>query len=66
MGAPYLQIFGTACGAAGKVFKVLDSEPTINLSLKRGLKLKNLRGEINFDNVYFRYPARPDVKVESK
>ncbi|XP_044766755.1 ATP-dependent translocase ABCB1-like [Coccinella septempunctata] len=63
MGAPYLQIFGMACGAASKVFKVLDSEPKINLSLKRGLKLKNLKGEISFDNIYFRYPARPDVKI---
>ncbi|KAK9875206.1 hypothetical protein WA026_005998 [Henosepilachna vigintioctopunctata] len=60
---PYFHVFGTACGAARKVFKVLNSEPKINSSLKRGMKLKNIKGDITFSNVYFRYPTRQDVKV---
>ncbi|KAK9877111.1 hypothetical protein WA026_016856 [Henosepilachna vigintioctopunctata] len=63
MGAPYLQIFGVACGAASKIFKVLDNEPIINASLKKGLKLKNIKGEIGFSNIHFCYPSRPDVKI---
>ncbi|KAL3277068.1 hypothetical protein HHI36_012429 [Cryptolaemus montrouzieri] len=63
MGAPYLQVFGSACGAASKVFKVLNSVPRINDPSKRGLKLKNFKGDILFDNVHFRYPSRKDVKI---
>ncbi|KAL3285399.1 hypothetical protein HHI36_019503 [Cryptolaemus montrouzieri] len=63
MAAPFIQIFAEACGAASKVFKVIDNEPTINSFLKKGRKVRNLKGEISFDNIYFRYPSRPDVKI---
>ncbi|XP_044757328.1 ATP-dependent translocase ABCB1-like [Coccinella septempunctata] len=61
--APYFQIFGSACGAAAKVFKVINSEPKINRPNQRGLKPKGIRGEIRFNDVHFRYPARSDVKI---
>ncbi|KAL3285402.1 hypothetical protein HHI36_019506 [Cryptolaemus montrouzieri] len=60
---PFVQICADACGAAGKIFEVLDSKPAINISLKRGLKLNSVKGEIVFQNIHFRYPSRPDVKV---
>ncbi|KAK9877112.1 hypothetical protein WA026_016857 [Henosepilachna vigintioctopunctata] len=63
MAAPYLQIFGVACGAASKIFKVLDNEPVINASQKKGLNLKNIKGQIGFHNIHFSYPTRSDVKV---
>ncbi|CAG9824229.1 unnamed protein product [Phaedon cochleariae] len=63
MGAPILEIFGAARGAAQKIFAVLDSEPKINLSKDRGKKLDNFRSDIKFENVSFSYPARPDVKI---
>ncbi|KAL3284931.1 hypothetical protein HHI36_019063 [Cryptolaemus montrouzieri] len=63
MAAPFLRIFGIACGAATKVFKVLDSEPKINVSLDDGIKPNKCEGEIIFDGVHFRYPSRQDVKI---
>ncbi|XP_044268848.1 ATP-dependent translocase ABCB1-like isoform X3 [Tribolium madens] len=62
-GAPYFEIFGTACGAAAKVFEILDTKPEINLSKNKGLKPKGLKGDIVFKDVSFHYPSRPDVKI---
>lgn len=60
---PYFQIFGTAKGAAVKIFNVIDNTPTINLSKGKGEKIENLKGFIKFENVEFNYPARKEVKV---
>ncbi|KAH0818956.1 hypothetical protein GEV33_003835 [Tenebrio molitor] len=62
-GAPYFEIFGTACGAAAKVFEILDTEPQINLYKNLGTKPKTIRGDISFKNVHFQYPSRPNVKI---
>jgi ATP-binding cassette subfamily B (MDR/TAP) protein 1 len=62
-GAPYFEIFGTACGAAAKVFEILDTEPQINLCKNLGTKPKTMRGDISFKSVHFQYPSRPDVKI---
>ncbi|CAH1380444.1 unnamed protein product [Tenebrio molitor] len=62
-GAPYFEIFATACGAAAKVFEILDTEPQINLYKNSGTKPKTMRGDISFKNVHFQYPSRPDVKI---
>ncbi|XP_068901227.1 ATP-dependent translocase ABCB1-like isoform X2 [Tenebrio molitor] len=63
IGAPYFEIFGTACGAAAKVFEILDTEPQINLYKNLGTKPKTMRGDISFKSVHFQYPSRPDVKI---
>lgn len=63
-GAPYFETFGTACGAAAKIFEILDTEPEINAYKCMGTKPKmSLRGDIVFKNVNFYYPSRPDVKI---
>ncbi|KAJ3619098.1 hypothetical protein MTP99_005885 [Tenebrio molitor] len=62
-GTPYLEIFGTACGAAAKVFEILDIEPQINLYKNLGTKPKTMRGDISFKDVHFQYPSRSDVKI---
>ncbi|CAH1967884.1 unnamed protein product [Acanthoscelides obtectus] len=63
MGTPFLETFGAAKGAAQKVFDVLDSEPIINKKTKNGRKPAKFKSNISFNNVYFSYPSRPDVKV---
>ncbi|CAH0548000.1 unnamed protein product [Brassicogethes aeneus] len=63
MGTPFLDTFGSACGAAHKVFNILDSEPIINKSKQRGIKPRAFKSEITFENVHFNYPSRPDVKI---
>ncbi|XP_022916896.1 ATP-dependent translocase ABCB1-like isoform X2 [Onthophagus taurus] len=66
MSAPYFQVFGTAKGAATNIFNVIDHDPTINLSKKKGKRLNNFKGLIKFEKVDFFYPARKDVQVLHK
>ena len=58
-----------AFGASGRVFYLLDCIPSIPTPPKKGekqkalLKPKSMEGVINFDNVKFAYPSRPDIDV---
>lgn len=63
MGAPLVETFSTAKGAAQKIFAVLDSEPEIKKHVNTGRTLRNFSADITFDNVYFHYPSRPNVKI---
>ncbi|XP_074038788.1 ATP-dependent translocase ABCB1 isoform X2 [Leptinotarsa decemlineata] len=63
MGAPLLEVFSAARGAAQKIFFVLDSEPKIVRNQNEGIKLRKFRSNITFQNVFFNYPTRPDVKI---
>lgn len=63
MGAPFLEVFGAATGAAQKIFFVLDSEPKINKYKNCGIRPNRFNSNITFDNVHFNYPSRPEVKV---
>lgn len=38
-------------------------QPVIDCMSEDGYKLDRIKGEIEFHNVTFRYPSRPDVKV---
>ncbi|GJQ81868.1 hypothetical protein Trydic_g9894 [Trypoxylus dichotomus] len=60
---PYFQIFGTAQGAAAKIFHVIDNQPEINLSKGNGTIIDYCKGHIQFQNVEFNYPSRKDVPV---
>ena len=61
--APFIQIFTVARGAASKIFTVIDEPPIINLSKSNGKKFQTLAGNIDFENIHFHYPSRPDVKI---
>lgn len=60
---PYLETFAIARGAAANVFKILDTEASINTSKNCGATPQDFKGTIEFKNVHFCYPPRPDVKV---
>lgn len=63
---PHLEIFSTARGAAKSLFGLLERESKINALNDSGLKPEAFKGDIVFDNLYFNYPSRPDVKVKTK
>ncbi len=48
-------------GAASRLFELLDKSPSITSNA--GLKMKACHGEIEFDNVSFHYPLRPNVNI---
>ncbi|CDH50554.1 multidrug resistance protein 1 [Lichtheimia corymbifera JMRC:FSU:9682] len=53
----------TACGAAYKIFTTIDRIPPIDVDNEGGIKPASVVGEIEFKNVHFKYPTRPDVTI---
>src|SRR5688572_28428814 len=49
--------------SAISIMKLLGSTPNINSWSTNGEKIENVRGHIEFSNVYFRYPTRTNVPV---
>ncbi|ODV91347.1 hypothetical protein CANCADRAFT_44945 [Tortispora caseinolytica NRRL Y-17796] len=49
--------------AACNIFSLLNSKPTIDAESDEGIKLDDCKGDIDFVDVHFRYPTRPEVPV---
>ncbi|EJC99282.1 P-loop containing nucleoside triphosphate hydrolase protein [Fomitiporia mediterranea MF3/22] len=53
----------SAKGAGSNIIRMMDSMPEIDAESKEGAVLKEAQGHIRFENVHFRYPTRPGVRV---
>jgi ATP-binding cassette subfamily B protein len=53
--------FARARGASQRVFELMDREPEVDLGA--GDRLDDVAGRIEFDEVTFAYPVRPEVRV---
>jgi ATP-binding cassette, subfamily B (MDR/TAP), member 1 len=53
----------SANDAAADVITLLDSMPAIDAESPEGKIPTNVQGRIRFENVHFRYPTRPGVRV---
>ncbi|KAL9224544.1 hypothetical protein vseg_000568 [Gypsophila vaccaria] len=60
---PEVRHFTEASVAASRIFNRVDRTPQIDGQDDSGLVLDTLRGEIQFDNVKFTYPSRPDTTI---
>ncbi|XP_067631071.1 multidrug resistance protein homolog 49 isoform X2 [Eurosta solidaginis] len=60
---PHVECFATAKGAAQTIFATIDRVSQIDPLNESGKKLQSVTGDIQFENLHFRYPARPDVQV---
>lgn len=49
--------------SAAAIMKLLESTPKIDAWSTSGEKIENVKGHIEFSNVYFRYPTRPNIPV---
>jgi len=49
--------------AAASIFEILDRTPSIDTLSTEGTKLDKVTGNIEFKNVKFVYPTRPDAKI---
>ncbi|XP_046573597.1 ATP-dependent translocase ABCB1-like [Haliotis rubra] len=63
MAFPYLENLSTSFGAAGKIFTIIDHVPTIDSSSDEGLQPQEVLGDIEFRDVGFTYPMRPDTQI---
>lgn len=49
--------------SAASIFELLDSKSTIDSSSNEGTTLANVKGDIEFEHVGFKYSMRPDVQI---
>ncbi|XP_030057533.1 ATP-dependent translocase ABCB1 isoform X1 [Microcaecilia unicolor] len=61
--APNLEGIANARGAAYEVYRIIQKHRPIDSGCKDGHKLDKLTGQIEFKNIFFSYPSRPDVKI---
>ncbi|XP_068791160.1 ATP-binding cassette sub-family B member 5 isoform X1 [Struthio camelus] len=61
--APNLESVANARGAAYEVYRIIKKKRLIDSSSQEGYKPDKLIGEIEFRNIHFNYPSRPDVKI---
>ncbi|KAK4286055.1 hypothetical protein QN277_002666 [Acacia crassicarpa] len=60
---PHLTAIMEASVAVTRLFEMIDKMPTTDSGGKKRRALSYVRGEIEFQNVYFSYPSRPDTPV---
>ncbi|XP_016929348.3 ATP-dependent translocase ABCB1 [Drosophila suzukii] len=63
MAAPYIEAFGIAKGACAKVFHIIEQIPIINPIDAGGKKLNEPLTTIEFKDVEFQYPTRPEIPI---
>ncbi|XP_050366062.1 putative ABC transporter B family member 8 [Argentina anserina] len=63
MALPDLRHFAEASTATSRIFDRIDRKPLIDGEDTKGIVLDNIRGELEFIDVRFTYPSRPDSIV---
>lgn len=61
--APDISAFIRAKAAAYPIFEMIERDTVSKSSSKTGRKLGKLEGHIQFKNICFSYPSRPDVAI---
>ncbi|KAH7521543.1 hypothetical protein FEM48_Zijuj07G0044700 [Ziziphus jujuba var. spinosa] len=61
--SPCLNAFASGQAAASKMFETIHRKPKIDASDNSGIVLEDMNGDIELKDVYFTYPARPDVQI---
>ncbi|CAG8767803.1 40561_t:CDS:2, partial [Gigaspora margarita] len=59
----YIQAISLATGASSKLFETIDRVPSIDIASDTGDKPNNVAGHIQFKNINFIDPTRPDAKI---
>jgi len=61
--APNLQAFTLAPSACSKIYETIDRVPKIDIYYEGGERPKEITGNLEFRNINFIYPSRPEVQV---
>ncbi|KAL1560399.1 ATP-binding cassette sub- B member 9 [Salvia divinorum] len=59
---PCVNAFAAGQAAAYKMFETIKRKPKIDADCD-GIVLEDIKGDIELKDVYFRYPARPEVQI---
>ncbi|XP_033136812.1 ABC transporter B family member 7 [Brassica rapa] len=60
---PSLNAFAAGQAAAYKMFETIRTKPKIDAYSMTGKVLDEIKGDIELKDIYFRYPARPDMQI---
>lgn len=60
---PEVKYFSEASVAASRIFTRINRVTEIDGESTKGLTLENIRGEIEFKNINFSYPSRPETLI---
>ncbi|KAJ8747508.1 hypothetical protein K2173_009245 [Erythroxylum novogranatense] len=60
---PNLTSITEAKAAATRIFEMINRTPAIDSEDKKGKALSYVRGEIEFRDIYFSYPSRPETLI---
>jgi len=60
-----MKAFAGGQAAAYNMFETINREPEIDAYSTTGRKLDDIQGDIEFRDVYFSYPTRPDEQIFS-
>ncbi|EFO20501.1 hypothetical protein LOAG_07988 [Loa loa] len=63
MAVPQIGAIMIAQNAASSIFEVIDRIPEIDCQSSKGISIANSKGEIEFKDVHFCYPTRPEEEV---
>lgn len=61
--SPSMKAFAGGQAAAYKMFETINRTPEIDAYSTTGRKLEDVRGDIEFRDVYFSYPTRPNEQI---
>ncbi|GJN05501.1 hypothetical protein PR202_ga23131 [Eleusine coracana subsp. coracana] len=61
--SPSMKAFAGGQAAAYKMFETINRTPEIDAYSTTGRKVDDIRGDIEFRDVYFSYPTRPDEQI---
>ena len=61
--APHFEAISVARATASRVFAIIERKPLIDSSSEAGLRPEVMSAQIEFQDIEFSYPSRPEIKV---
>ncbi|KAF7030272.1 hypothetical protein CFC21_041852 [Triticum aestivum] len=61
--SPSISAIAEGQSAAYRLFEIMNKEPKIDITDTSGIVLDGIRGDVELNNVFFRYPARPEQLI---
>lgn len=63
MTTPLFEAVASARGAAVSIWKIIDRKSAIDPLNEDGVKPEKFQGDVEFSDIKFHYPSRPEVPV---